>query len=157
MHYRDVRNLLGVFLLLSLKAQAQNCLTTLPQSPHFTAPSSYNVKASVDTFLYGSNELWTRLPSNGTWRANADGTYVTKLVFWRQGFDWRKETEYSMVVTARRIDGSAPAVAVSHSNPVFINGSAGIMVGLGIPSPGCWAIGALYRGVSLDFVVQVQP
>jgi hypothetical protein len=95
----------------------------------------------------------------GTWQGlNSEGNYVTKLVFWRQGFDWVKEPRPELVVTAARLDAKGPSVAVTNAQPAFIgNGPSAMMIGLGIPGSGCWQITAHHRGASLEFVVSVKP
>ena len=135
------------------------CKTTLTPSPSFVPPAPYPERPRPENFWYGSAKLWTQLPITGIWQGTrSDGSYVTKLVFWRQGFDWRTEPNPNLILTARRLDGEAPSVALSHANPVFVNTkSPAIMVGLGIPTPGCWDITAYYNGVSLEFVVSILP
>ena len=140
-------------------AIAENCLTTLPATPAFTPPQQYAERGVPGSFWYGSNDLWTQLPANGLWRGlNNDGNYLTKLIFWRDGYDWRKESNPQLVVTARRLDGSAPAVAVTNARSIFVTqGRPAMMVAIGIPGAGCWQITAFYGGTALDFVVAVQP
>jgi hypothetical protein len=155
------RILLAFLLLVSVVSELPAtgvCLTTLPASLAFVPPAPYSERASVGNFWYGTTKLWTQLLINGTWNATEnDGSHLTKLVFWRQGFDWRTERNPNLIVTARRIDGEAPSVAVAHAEPVFVTTEhPAIMVGLTIPTPGCWNVNAYYAGVSLEFVVSVQ-
>jgi|ERR1051326_7340157 hypothetical protein len=133
---------------------ADVCQTTLP-IPSFTPPSGYPQDSSPGTFWYGTPKLWTHLSADGIWKGNGSGgSYVTKLVFWRQGFDWRTERNPNFVVTARRLDGGAPAVVLTHARPVFITTDhPAMMVGLTVPTAGCWNISAYYGGTqsSLSF------
>jgi hypothetical protein len=55
------------------------------------------------------------------------------------GFDWRKEAEVKLIITAKRLDGDAPSVAVAHANAVFVTGNTPAMMTLiDIPTAGCW-------------------
>lgn len=112
-------------------------------------------------FWYGTDALWTRLGSAGVWhiKNNVDehNGYATKLVFWRKGFDWREEAEPALIVTARRLDGDSPSVAVAHANAVFVTGNTpAMMTGIRIPSPGCWEVTGHYSGHTLSFTVSVE-
>jgi hypothetical protein len=90
-------------------------------------------------------------------RVNGEG-YFTKLVFWRRGFDWRKEPEPKLIITAKRLDGEAPSVAVAHANAVFVTSNKpAMMTGIDIPTAGCWEITAHYKGHTLTFIVSVEP
>jgi hypothetical protein len=60
------------------------------------------------------------LPARGPARATPlqqvlaglnENYFVTKLLFYRDGFDWRKQDSV-LILTARRLDGDAPQVAV---------------------------------------------
>jgi hypothetical protein len=84
-------------LLLSIQPAKTECLTTLASSPIFAPPAPYDsVHASDNMFWYGTDALWTLLGSDGVWHLNNNvdkhNGYVTKLVFWRKGFDWRKDS-----------------------------------------------------------------
>jgi hypothetical protein len=113
-------------------------------------------------FWYGTPELWTNLGSEGVWRlsGNSDttGGYLTKLMFWTKGFDWRKEPSPKLAVTARRTDGDSRSVHVSQARAVFITGNTpAMMTGIHIPTAGCWEVTAHYRSSTLSFTVSVQP
>jgi hypothetical protein len=118
--------------------------------------------APAGTFWYGTDALWTQLDAGGVWRLNGNvdkrGGYATKLVFWRRGFDWRKEPEPDLILTARRVDGDAPSVAVAHANAVFVTGNTpAMMSGIRIPTAGCWEVSGHYGGRTLTFIVSVEP
>ena len=139
------------------------CLTTLPSSPPFVPPAPYDaLSLSVERFWYGTDALWTKLVADGVWHLtnNADkhNGYVDKLIFWTKGFDWRKEHEPELIVTAQRVDGEAPSVAVAHANAVFVSGNTpAMMIGIRIPTAGCWEVTGYYGGHRLIFTVSVQP
>jgi len=150
---------LSIFGASAVNASAgQLCQTTLPVNPAFVPPAPYAQQPQPGNFWYGSSKLWTQLPIDGTWRpATSDGTFKTKLVFYQQGFDWRAhQPKPGLILTARRLDGEAPAVAIDNAQAAFVTTKTpAIMVGLGLPTPGCWRITAFYDGAALDFVVSV--
>jgi hypothetical protein len=149
--------------LLYANFASGQCRVTRPSIPPFVPPPAYAFKVPNPSFFpYGSDELWTELQVDGKWVAfgkDGDGwVYQNKLTFWHRGFDWRKD-EPNLSVTAKRLDGEAPAVTAAHANAVFIPGkeAAGIMTLLAIPTLGCWEITARYKGHELSFVVSVEP
>jgi hypothetical protein len=148
--------------LLSIPPAKTECLTTLPSSPIFAPSAPYDlVHASDNMFWYGTDALWTMLGKDGVWHTenNVDkhNGFVTKLVFWRKGFDWRKEMEPALIVTARRIDGDSPSVAVAGANAVFVSGKTpAMMTGIRIPTAGCWEVTGHYGGHTLSFIVSVE-
>ena len=136
-----------------------SCATTLPPNPSFVPPSPYRQDATTGRFWYGTESLWTLLDVPGTWRMGGGKVYTTKLMYWRRGFDWRKEPEPKLLVTATRLDREAPSVAAEHANAVFVTGPqpAAMVTGIDIPTTGCWKLTAQYRDQKLSFVVSVQP
>jgi len=149
-------------LFLATLTSAQ-CPTTLAPTHPFVPPAPYFSIAAYSSFWYGSDALWTALPTDGKWPTfgkKEDGwVYRTKLVYWHRGFDWRKETEPDLIVTGKRLDGDAPTVAVAHANAVFLPSreGAGMMTLIDIPKAGCWEITAHYKGHDLGIVVSVEP
>jgi hypothetical protein len=117
---------------------------------------------------YGTDALWTELSVEGKWTMrdnvlNGKG-YRTKLVFWRRGFDWRKEPEPKLIITGKRLNGEAPSLTESHASAVFISGRnasgmmpPGMMTMIDIPTVGCWELTAHYGGHTLAFIVSVEP
>jgi len=141
---------------------AAACLTTVPQNPPFVPPLPYAQKPPNGTFWYGTESLWTGLPIEGTWSMRDNvlkgNGYRTKLVYWQQGFDWRKTPHPELIVEARRLDSGAHPVAAEHSNAVFVTSNTpAIMTAIDIPTAGCWELTAQYGGHTLRFVVSVQP
>jgi hypothetical protein len=143
-------------LLLPLLGSAQ-CLTTLAPNPVFVPPAPYPSSAPDGQFWYGTDALWTLLGVDGKWDMRGN-VYTTKLVFWRRGFDARKEPEPKLIVTGKRLDGDAASVAVSHANAVFVTGNTpAMMTGIDIPTAGCWELTGHYKGHTLTFIVSVEP
>jgi len=150
-------------LLLATSTSAQ-CHVTRPTNPPFVPPAGYAFKTPNPAyFQHGTDDLWTDLLVDGKWGAfGKEGdswVYVTKLVYWHRGFDWRKETEPKLTVTCKRLDGDAPSVTGDHANAVFIpnRDAAGMMTLLTVPTLGCWEITARYEGHELSYVVSVEP
>ena len=85
--------------------------------------------------------------------------YRTKLIYWRRGFDCRREPEPELIVSAKRLDRKAPSVAADSARAVFVKGDtpAAMMTAIDIPTAGCWEVTAQYRGHNLNFVVSVEP
>ena len=139
------------------------CTPTRPSNPRFAPPTPYPHNAPDEMFWYGSDSLWTLLGIQGTWHVHRNvlegrGGYTTKLVYWRQGFDSRKEVYPELRVVAKRLDRAAPAVHAGPANAVFVTGpTPAMMTVIDIPSPGCWELTAEYREHKLSFVVSVQP
>jgi len=94
------------------------------------------------------------LRPDGTWRGLPyhDGAYTQKVFWWSQGYDWRSP----LTVTGRRIDGSAPSLGASTAtNASAEDIGSSILVGVEIPTAGCWEITGDLKGVTLRFVVWV--
>jgi len=157
------RLILGFALLLPQGLGAQSgavaCPITAPSNPPFVLPAPYWQNASDGAFWYGSEALWTMLPVDGRWRGWDEGKgYTTKLVWWRRGFDWRKEPEPKLIVTGRRLDVDAPLIFVTRANAVFsTTDRPAIMIGINIPAAGCWELTGHYRSQILSYVVSVEP
>lgn len=139
------------------------CPVTKPSVQPFVPPPPYWTDPRADGFWYGTESLWTLLAVQGTWNIHSNvleekGGYRTKLIYWRKGFDWRREPQPGLIVIAKRLDREAPQVAADPARAVFVTTERpGMMTGIDIPSTGCWELTAQYRGHQLSFVVLVQP
>jgi hypothetical protein len=137
------------------------CPITRPQQPPFTAPppNSPNAPWSGE-FWYGSEALWTAVPTNGVWSGlphNPEG-YTQKVFWWRKGYSWRGEPQPALTVTGRRLDASAPPLNVSSATNAFAEDiQSAMLVGVDFPTLGCWEIKGRYAGTELAFVVWVAP
>ena len=161
-----MRATLLAFLLLLLPAtehlRAAACLTTLSGDHQFTPPSPYDSLSVPDgMYWYGTSAFWTRLAADGVWHTtgNVDrnGGYVAKLFFWSRDFDWRKEPQPDLIITAQRLDADVPSTADSHASTIFIGGKPAMMIGLHVPSAGCWQVNGHYGDHIVTFVVSVEP
>jgi hypothetical protein len=134
------------------------CRITRPPDPPFVppvppAPASPSVRGGA--FWYGTPALWTSVQRDGNWSTlpYQDGAYTQKVFWWSQGNDWRSP----LTVTGRRTDGSAPPLRASTATNAYAGdiGEA-ILVGVDMPSAGCWQITGHLKGVDLSFVVWVS-
>lgn len=133
------------------------CPVTQPPDPPFTPPEP-NSASLQGEFWYGSQEFWTSLPMDGAWRdlPYSETGYTQKVFWWRQGYDWKAEPEPDLTVTGRRLDGEAPPLVASKATNAYAAdiGSA-MLVGVDIPTAGCWEITGRIGEQELSFVIQV--
>ena len=135
-----------------------SCPITVPQNPLFTPPSPYDTLGFEGEFWYGSNSLWTAVRQNGIWEAlphNPEG-FTQKVFWWREGYVWTEEPD--LVVTGERLDASAPPLKASKATNAYASdiGSA-MLVGVDLPTLGCWKITGEYADAEVSFVVWVAP
>lgn len=137
------------------------CSVTKPEDHPFVPPPHYPAKAPDGNFWFGTDELWTVLPIDGTWGALphytfGDPTFRQKLFFWHQGYDWHTEPQPPLTVTGRRLDAPAPPLMADRANAGWQNRDQPFMVtGINLPALGCWEITGHYEAHDLTFVVWV--
>jgi hypothetical protein len=134
--------------------ESNACPVTQPTEPPFAAPIDANYDG---TFWYGTPALWTNLPSDGVWWGlpqDGDG-FTQKTVFWRDGFDALSEPYPALTVSGRRLDASAPAFSFSNATHGWDETGDFMLMGISIPTDGCWEIIAEYQDVKLNYVVLV--
>jgi hypothetical protein len=122
----------------------------VPPTP--PAPTSPSVRGGE--FWYGTPRLWTSIRRDGTWSGLPyhEGAYTQKVFWWSQGYDWQSP----LTVTGWRIDGSAPPLGASTATNAFADDiGSSILVGVEIPTAGCWAITGHLKGTEVSFVVRV--
>jgi hypothetical protein len=92
----------------------ETCPITNPSDQPFVPPPPYSPKAPKGAFWFGTDQLWTVLPTIGTWKVElphdtpADPTVRQTLFFWRQGYYWHAEPLPHLTVTGKRLDAPAP-------------------------------------------------
>lgn len=131
------------------------CPVTQPQDPPFTPFPPYLLEEPYNEFWYGTENLWTKLPADGRWwwlPYHHDG-YSQKVWWWRQGYDSLTELRPKLTVTGQRLDAEALPLQASRAT----SASSAMLVGVGIPTLGCWEITGRYRAYELSFVVWVAP
>ena len=142
------------------KDPPKDCPLTIPQDPPFTPPTPYDALGFKGEFWFGSNSLWTAVRENGIWADlphNPEG-YTQKVFWWREGYSVSAEPEPNLTVTGERLDAKTPPLVASKAT----NASAGdigsaMLVGVDLPTLGCWKITGKYKGAELSFVVWVAP
>jgi hypothetical protein len=140
---------------------AQACAVTRPPDPPFVPPAPYPVTPDANSFWFGTNALWTALPLDGTWKnlphyTPSDPTFRQITVWWRQGYDPNTEPQPNLTVTGTRLDSPAsPLLADAATNGWVQPDQPFMLVGVNLPTLGCWQITSTYRGQQLTFVVQV--
>ncbi len=137
-----------------------DCPITAPQDTPFVPPPPYDHLGFDGEFWYGSNSLWTAVRQNGTWEAlpHNPGGYTQKVFWWREGYSIGEEPEPALIVTAERLYGDAPVVTASKATNASASdiGSA-MLIGVDLPTLGCWKITGNYKEEELSFVVWVAP
>jgi hypothetical protein len=137
-----------------------SCPLTVPQDPPFIPPSPYDSLGIEGEFWYGSSSLWTAVRQNGIWEAlphNPTG-YTQKVFWWREEYVWNEEPQPELIVTGERLDAAAPPLIASDATNASASdiGSA-MLVGIDLPTLGCWKITGNYADAKLSFVVWVAP
>ncbi len=100
------------------------------------------------------------LTTDGTWAQSPhhEGGYTQKLVWWRQGYDWRAEPKPDLTIIAQRLDGAAPTVIVSDAtNGYHPDVGSFMLAGIDFPTLGCWEITGQVKDQALSFVVWIAP
>jgi VWFA-related protein len=142
------------------RVEQSACPVTLPGTPPFVPPSPYPREAPApDAFWHGTNALWTFVPANGRWPSLPRGErgYRQKVFLWRPGYNGRAEQWPAVTVTGRRLDDDAGSLVVEEATNAFHRDFGGwaMLVGVEIPTLGCWQLTATHRGEQLTFVVHV--
>jgi hypothetical protein len=134
-------------------------ITLAPETP-FAPPDSWPATLSTGEFWYGTNSLWTALYPAATWShlPHDKSGYSQKVFWWAEDYYWRDNLEPDLIVTGRRLDADAPPLIASKATNGFHEELQSFMlVGVEIPSAGCWEISGSYNGQQLSFVVWVAP
>ena len=139
---------------------AAACAVTRPE-PVFKAPKPFPVRppAYYRSDWYGSGHLWTMLDHDGeTWQhlPTSPSGLTQKTFWWSQDWIAADEPEPAISVTGHRLDGPGGFSFGPGTNATADFGTA-MLVGIEIPTAGCWEITARYRTATLSYVVSVRP
>ena len=108
---------------------------------------------------YGSEHLWTMLAYGGEvwqgWVAATPPVLPQKTFWWSADWKPADEPEPTIIVTGRRLDGPGAFTFGPGTNASADFGTA-MLVGIDIPSYGCWELTARYRLATLSYVVAVN-
>jgi len=141
-----------------------SCQVTVRPTHAFTPPAPYEVDPNA--FWWGTEKLWTSVDESGIWpwmphkpgHENEVQPLTAKLFWMSVKYDWRKELNYpELTVTGKRLDGHAPPLLVTQATNAFPGPGAAMVIGVYVPTPGCWEITGQYKGEKLSFVVWVGP
>jgi hypothetical protein len=137
------------------------CAATQPPTPAFHAPLPYSFKSPFEgEFWYGSDSLWTSLPNTGSWPALPQTTegYSQKIFLWRKGYSAEAEPRPKISITGERLDSPPLTFTASGGTNAFGADIGEVMlIGVTIPSLGCWKITGKYANAVLTFVIRVTP
>jgi len=130
------------------------CPITVPDGG-FTPPAGYpplpSTSDSGNDVWFGSDALWTVLPTDGQYEAR-------KSVWWSVQFPGGAIEEQPPVsVTWTRLDGAGNPM--THSHDVGTNAYTPVdgwfmISGIDPDEPGCWQVDASYKGASLTYVYE---
>jgi hypothetical protein len=142
-----------------------SCPFTVPPADPFIPPRPYEPSDNENSFLLGTEKLWTGLRKSGVWwwAPHAPGHEhevqpLTAKIFWGSvDFNYREEYPPKLKVTGRRLDGDAPPLLTLPTTNAFPGPTAGMLTGVYVPTSGCWEITGDYKGQKLSFVVWVEP
>jgi hypothetical protein len=139
------------------------CPVTLAPETPWVPPAPYPAQApGADRFWFGDDALWTMPRRDGTWRGIPPDLgfgrgYRDKSFWWRAGYHGPSEPVPWLTVTGRRLDRDAPLYhpdAATNAHHVDFGGWA-MLVGLDIPTSGCWELTGRYGNASVTYVVWV--
>ena len=137
------------------KSQNDNCPVTSPTQQATELPTNTDYQGN---FWYGTPDLWTNLPEDGTWWGLPKGEYgyVQKAVFWREDYIASEEPNPELIVSGRRLDASAQTFSYSDATHGWDDSGDFMLMGINIPAEGCWEITAEYQETQLTYVVKVK-
>ena len=122
-------------------------------------PTTTGMSMLPGQFWFGTDKLWTSLPESGEWTGlplSGEG-YSQKTFWWSEGYSAVDEPEPDLRVTGVRLDIPAMKLHASiatHAMNTDI-GSA-MLVGVVLPSSGCWEITGRYKDGSLRYVIWIS-
>lgn len=142
------------------------CPVTVPPRPGFLPPEPYPPAPPFEQAWYGTPQLWTLLDSNGSvWRDLPVGkgphAFGDKTLWFSENFSTAEGEDFSgeanITLTAVPREGPGPTVVEDGGVPSFNRDIRNfMMVGLGLPEPGCWDLTATYKGAELSYTFLVK-
>jgi hypothetical protein len=150
--------LAGCSLLFGMSTEA--CPVTLPQPP-LVPPTGYPATpVPANEAWYGSAALWVALDRDGErWHGlprAKDGSFGQKTFWWSESFSVATEQQPAISVDGRRLDRVGPAFhAGDPGTNASFDGTTAMLVGVDVPTSGCWELTGRYRGAALSYVVWI--
>jgi hypothetical protein len=105
---------------------------------------------------FGTPDLWTMLQADGDhWTRGVVAPHKInrKLFWWSSHWSPSSEPVPAITVSAERLDGDGSATGDGATNASAGFGTA-MLVGLELPTTGCWRITGRYHDTELSFVVR---
>jgi hypothetical protein len=135
-----------------------DCPVTKPDRS-FVPPSPYphDPTPGDQKVWYGTERLWTMLNKDGeTWgrMINAPRTISVKLFWWSTAWSPDAEPQPDISVVGKQLDGPGAFTVGSPATNATADFGTAMLVGVDVPTPGCWQITGTYRGTSLSYVVR---
>lgn len=139
-------------------AASLTCDVTRPTDP-FVPPDGYPAEppARYESDWYGTSAIWVMLDRDGeTWPFEPRGSsgIPQKTFWWSENWAPDEEPEPDIQVVGTRLDRSGSFMFSPGTNASADFGTA-MLVGIDIPSEGCWRLTGTYRRQSLSYVVRV--
>ena len=113
--------------------------------------------ASGSHARYGSELLAVLLPVDGKWIGmGAERNYSDKFWWWRLNCDAQTEPQPDLRISGLRLDHPAPTIEITDPTNAYGNNWDAMLVGMELPTSGCWELRATYQGAQeLTVVVLV--
>jgi hypothetical protein len=142
----------------------------VPSSCHLTKPTHPLVPpaensaparppAYYDAEWYGTERLWTMLRHGGeVWfdlPRGADGL-GQKTFWWSADFDVSHESQPAIRVTGRQLDGFGRFASPAPGTNAGADFGSAMLIGVGVPTTGCWEITATYKQATLSYVAWIS-
>jgi hypothetical protein len=142
-------------------APPSSCPVTVP-SPPFVPPSPFprrypHLEGDSQYAWYGTPSLWTALDTRGEvwWALPRTDLGLTNKTFWYSAaYSVLREPVPDIVVRAVKLDTGEMLEGEWPTNAVDGSGES-MLVGVDVPSTGCWVFTGAYRGAKLTFTVWV--
>lgn len=139
-----------------------SCHLTKPTHP-FLPPADNSVPARppayYDAEWYGTGRLWTMLRHGGeAWfdlPRGADGL-GQKTFWWSADFDVVNEPQPAISVTGRQLDGFGRFASLAPGTNAGADFGSAMLIGVGVPTTGCWEITATYKRATLSYIAWVS-
>jgi hypothetical protein len=110
---------------------------------------------------YGTNALWVKLASTGeVWPGLPhDSAGFGQKTFWFSANyrDVAREPAPAITVTGQRLDGTGEMFSTAGQQTMNAGSNLGLsmLVGIEVPTAGCWELEGSYKGATLDYVVWI--
>src|SRR6516164_5603770 len=140
----------------------KTCPIAKPPARPFIPPPPYPPTAGHECFWFGTEKLWTQLRGDGIWKGLPhytpdDPTFRQKLFWWRQGYEVSAEPQPKLRITGKRLDTSGPTLLLADhgSNGWQQQDQPFMVVGINLPTLGCWEIKGQYHDAQVTYIVWV--